>query len=149
MSIKSSNRTLVNILGIPGILSLLWYGGTPFAIFIAIVITLAIRELLILTKMNSQSHVKWLGYLGGLGICYFYHFLPAIDLYHILLLLAIFVITGFCIEMIQKSNNTIKNLGMTFFGIIYVAGLLSTLIGLRNYDSDHTTYFTITMVLKV
>ena len=43
MSIKSSNRTFVNLIGIPGILALLWMGGSLFGIFIAVVIIIAIR----------------------------------------------------------------------------------------------------------
>jgi len=149
MSIKSTNRILVNSLGIPGILALLWYGGAPFAIFISVVIFLATREFLILTKVDLQSNVKWIGYLGGLGFCYFYHYLPSIDLYHISLLLVIFVITGFFIEMIQQSKKVGKNLGLTIFSIFYVGALLSTLIALRNYDSYNASYFTITMVLSI
>ena len=149
MSIKSTNRTIVNSLGIPGILALLWYGEEPFAIFISLVIILATREFLILTKVDLQSNVKWIGYLGGLGFCYFYHFLPSIDLYHISLLLVILIITGFFIEMIQQSKKVGKNLGLTFLSIFYVGALLSSLIALRNYDSTNGSYFTITMVLSI
>jgi len=149
MSIKSTNRTIVNSLGIPGILALLWYGEEPFAIFITLVIILATREFLILTKVDLQSHVKWIGYLGGLGFCYFYYFLPSVDLYHISLLLVILIITGFFIEMIQQSKKVGKNLGLTFLSIFYVGALLSSLIALRNYDSTNGSYFTITMVLSI
>ena len=110
MTIKSSNRTIVNILGIPGILALLWAGGPLFGVFILIVILLASREFLVLTGVDNQSLL---------------------------------------IEIFRTTSNPTRNLAMNFFCIFYVGGLLSTLIGLRNLDTLHSTYFTLTMVLSI
>ncbi|MDP6684905.1 MAG: phosphatidate cytidylyltransferase [Candidatus Marinimicrobia bacterium] len=149
MSIKSSNRTFVNLLGIPGILALLWMGGPLFGIFIAVVIILATREFLVMTIVDSQSLLKWLTFSGGLGFCYFFYFLPNLSSFHILLFLGLFVILSFFLEIFYQSSNPTQNLALNFFCIFYVGALLSTLIGLRNFDTVHSTYFTLTMVLSI
>ena len=149
MTIKSSNRTIVNILGIPGILALLWAGGPLFGVFILIVILLASREFLVLTGVDNQSLLKWITYLVGLGFCCFYYFSKTWDAYHILLFVGLVVIAGFFIEIFRTTSNPTRNLAMNFFCIFYVGGLLSTLIGLRNLDTLHSTYFTLTMVLSI
>ena len=59
------------------------------------------------------------------------------------------VIAGFFIEIFRTTSNPTRNLAMNFFCIFYVGGLLSTLIGLRNLDTLHSTYFTLTMVLSI
>ena len=149
MTIKSSNRTIVNILGIPGILALLWAGGPLFGVFILIVIMLASREFLVLTGVDNQSSLKWITYLVGLGFCCFYYFPKTWGAYHILLFVGLVVIAGFFIEIFRTTSNPTRNLAMNFFCIFYVGGLLSTLIGLRNLDTLHSTYFTLTMVLSI
>ena len=150
MTIKSSNRTIVNILGIPGILTLLWVGGPLFGVFISIVILLASREFLIMTGLYEQnSLVKWITYLCCIGFCYFYYFLPELNAFHILLINAIVIITAFLIEIFKSTSNPTRNLSVNIFCIFYVGGLLSTLIGLRNFDTLHSTYFTLFMVLSI
>ena len=85
MTIKSSNRTVVNVIGVPAILTLIWSGGPLFGIFISFVILLASREFLIITEVNNQGFLKLLTYIGGLGFCYYYYFLPDLNAMHILL----------------------------------------------------------------
>ena len=149
MTIKSSNRTVVNIIGIPGILSLIWIGGPLFGVFISIVILLASREFLVITCDNNQGYLKWLTYIGGLGFCYFYYFLPDWNALHILLFSTLFIIAAFLTEIFKTTSNPTRNLSVNFFCILYVGGLLSTLIGLRNFDTLHSTYFTLIMILSI
>ena len=149
MTIKSSNRTIVNILGIPGILSLIWIGGPIFGFFISIVILLASREFLVMTGVHDQSLVKWITYLGGLGFCYFYYFLPDWDAFHILFFSALLIMAAFVTEILKTTSKPTRNLSVNIFCIFYVGGLLSTLIGLRNFDTLHSTYFTLFIILSI
>ena len=149
MTIKSSNRTIVNILGIPGILSLIWIGGPIFGFFISIVILLASREFLVMTGVYDQSLVKWITYLGGIGFCYFLYFLPNWNAFYIVFFSALFIIAAFVTEIFKTTSNPTRNLSVNFFCIFYVGCLLSTLIGLRNFDTLHSTYFTLVMILSI
>ena len=149
MTIKSSNRTIVNILGIPGILSLLWIGGPLFGVFISIVILLASREFLVMTGVYNQSLIKWITYPGGIGFCYFYYFLPGWNAFHILIFCVLFIMAAFLTEIFKTTSNPTRNLSINIFCIFYVGGLLSTLIGLRNFDTLHSTYFTLIMILSI
>jgi phosphatidate cytidylyltransferase len=149
MSIKSSNRTLVNALGIPGILALLWVGGPFFGIFIGVVVLLAIREFLSMTKVDNSSLLNWIAYAGGIGFCIYFYFLPDLSMIQFMFILGPVMILGFILEMAKSTSNPTGNLAMTFFSILYIGGLLGSLIGIRNYDTIHSSFFTLSMVLSI
>ena len=145
MSISSNNRSLVNFIGIPAILLLLWIGGPLFGIFIGIVVTLAIGEFLRMTKADKFSLLKWISYAGGIGFCLYFYYLPKIEIQIILLIFGLVTIFVFIVEMFQSNSNPTRNLSVSLFAIIYIGMLLSTLIGLRNIDKN----ITIMMVLSI
>jgi len=149
MTIKSNNRTVVNVIGVPSILALIWNGGPLFGVFISIVILLASREFLIITGVYNQGFLKLLTYIGGLGFCYYYYFLPDLNALHILLFSTLFVMTAFLTEIFNTTSNPTRNLSINIFCVLYIGGLLSTLIGIRNFDTIHSTYFTLTMILSI
>ena len=110
MTIKSSNRTVVNVIGVPTILALIWSGGPLFGVFISIVILLASREFLIITEVNNQGFLKMLTYIGGIGFCYYYYYLPDLNAMHILLFSTLFVMIAFLTEIFYTTSNPTRNL---------------------------------------
>ena len=58
---SSGGRTLVNALGIPAILFLIFLGGLPFTAFVMVVSVIAIREFYLLgakQQIQPQFHLK-------------------------------------------------------------------------------------------
>ena len=149
MNQLSTNRTLINVIGIPAILFLLWRGGPMFALFIFLVMMIGIDEFYRMNTNERQTPVKVTGYiLTGLMAAY-YFWLPVITLLEGLLLLACFIIISLFIEMGRDKLNSTRNMGITILGIMYVPVLLGSVIALRNLDTVYSTYFTVSMVLAI
>ena len=149
MNQLSTNRTLINVIGIPAILFLLWRGGPMFALFIFIVMIIGIDEFYRMNTNERQTPVKITGYiLTGLMAAY-YFWLPQITLLEGLLLLACFIIISLFIEMGRDKLNSTRNMGITVLGIMYVPVLLGSVIALRNLDTVYSTYFTVSMVVAI
>jgi len=149
MNQLSTNRTLINVIGIPAILFLLWRGGPMFALFIFLVMIIGIDEFYRMNTNERQTPVKVTGYiLTGLMAAY-YFWLPQITLLEGLLLLACFIIISLFIEMGRDKLNSTRNMGITVLGIMYVPVLLGSVIALRNLDTVYSTYFTVSMVVAI
>ena len=149
MNQLSTNRTLINVIGIPAILFLLWQGGPMFALFIFLVMMIGIDEFYRMNTNERQTPVKVTGYiLTGLMAAY-YFWLPQVTLLEGLLLLGCFIIISLFIEMGRDKLNSTRNMGITFLGIMYVPVLLGSVIALRNLDTVYSTYFTVSMVVAI
>ena len=149
MNQLSTNLTLINIIGIPAILFLLWRGGPMFALFIFLVMIIGIDEFYRMNTNERQTPVKVTGYiLTGLMAAY-YFWLPQITLLEGLLLLTCFIIISLFIEMGRDKLNSTRNMGITVLGIMYVPVLLGSVIALRNLDTVYSTYFTVSMVVAI
>jgi phosphatidate cytidylyltransferase len=149
MNQLSTNRTLINVIGIPAILFLLWRGGPMFALFIFLVMIIGIDEFYRMNTNERQTPVKVTGYiLTGLMAAY-YFWLPQITLLEGLLLLTCFIIISLFIEMGRDKLNSTRNMGITVLGIMYVPVLLGSVIALRNLDTVYSTYFTVSMVVAI
>ena len=149
MNQLSTNRTLINVIGIPAILFLLWRGGPMFGLFIFLVMMIGIDEFYRMNTNERQTPVKVIGYiLTGLMAAY-YFWLPQITLLEGLLLLACFIIISLFIEMGRDKLNSTRNMGITVLGIMYVPVLLGSVIALRNLDTVYSTYFTVSMVVAI
>ena len=149
MNQLSTNRTLINVIGIPAILYLLWRGGLGFALFIFLVMIIGLDEFYRMNTNERQSPVKITGYIFTGLMAAYYFWLPAITLLQGLSLLACFIIITLFIEMGRDKLNPTRNMGITVLGIMYVPVLLGSVIALRNLDTVYSTYFTISMVIAI
>ena len=149
MNQLSTNRTLINVIGIPAILYLIWQGGLGFALFIFLVMIIGLDEFYRMNTNERQSPVKITGYIfTGLMAAYFF-WLPAITLLQGLSLLACFIIITLFIELGRDKLNPTRNIGITVLGIMYIPVLLGSIIALRNLDTVYSTYFTVSMIVAI
>ena len=149
MNHLSTNRTLINVIGIPAILYLLWRGGLGFALFIFLVMIIGLDEFYRMNTNERQSPVKLTGYIFTVLMSAYYFWLPAITLLQGLSFLACFIIITLFIEMGRDMPNPTRNMGITVLGIMYVPVLLGSVIALRNLDTIYSTYFTVSMVVAI
>ena len=149
MNHLSTNRTLINVIGIPAILYLLWRGGLGFALFIFLVMIIGLDEFYRMNTNERQSPVKLTGYIFTVLMSAYYFWLPAITLLQGLSFLACFIIITLFIEMGRDIPNPTRNMGITVLGIMYVPVLLGSVIALRNLDTIYSTYFTVSMVVAI
>lgn len=142
------NRLLVNVLGIPGILLLIWLGDIYFAVFIILVTLIAIWEYYSINELKGAKPVKWIGMLATIliGILYYQ---GAMQIQTITSGIIILVIVVMLVEMYRGLPDPTKTIAITLFGIFYIPFLLGTLIALRNWDSEVGTHLTLAVFVSV
>lgn len=145
MSIKT-NRSIVGILGITGILFFIWLGSIWFALFITAVMLLALFEYYQIAKLKKTHPIIWIGLLASLFIAYFYYYQPKIDVFSIIVA---FIMVALFIELFRNKPNSTENFNITIGGILYIPLLVGTLIGIRNFDTANATNFTFALFISI
>ena len=149
MNQLSTNRTLINVIGIPTILYLLWRGGPVFALFIFLVMIIGLDEFYRMNTNGRQTPAKLTGFIFSGLLAAYYFWLPAITLLQGMILLSCFIIIAFFLEMSRDKVNPTRNMGINILGMMYIPVLLGSLIALRNLDTSHGTYFTVSMIVAI
>jgi phosphatidate cytidylyltransferase len=149
MTDKLSNRMLVNVLGIPGILAVIYFGGYLFGMFITVVMVIALYEFYSLLRIKEVKPLIWLGEIATLLIATYYFFIPTLSPMEVITLIIGLIMLGLLSELFRKVPNPTMNLSVTFMGILYIPFLLGTLIALRNWDSAHGTNLTFSTFLSI
>ncbi|MFQ6605213.1 MAG: phosphatidate cytidylyltransferase [Fidelibacterota bacterium] len=140
---------LVNVLGIPGGLYLLYVGKIYFAVFMTIIMLLALNEFYNIHQKDDLSIQHWLGWGATLGIAWYYFLLPQGSLAFLMVLMVTAILTALIIEMFRNRTHPGRNIGLTLLGIAYIPVLLGMIIALRQYDTASGTRLTMSMVLAI
>lgn len=148
MSLKS-NRAIVIILGIPGILVLTWFGGLAFALFMTIVMLLSLTEFYQISKIKGHFPLNWIGLVATLIISYNYYSPEKIETSILFAIIVGLIISTLFIEMFRNKPNPTENFGITLSGIIYIPLLLGSFIAIRNFDTMNATNFTFALFISV
>jgi len=140
MNNKKSSRTMINIIGLPFMVSMILLGGYFFAFFIHIVIYLGFREYVDILKKHSLSPSVWLFYLGQFLLCIFsfnvinssfdaeyWFYLQSGTLYILIIMIVFFMIN----EIFKKSSKPLYNVSTSLFGFIWIGFFINSLIFLR------------------
>jgi len=143
---------LVNFLGVPGILLLIYLGDPFFLAFVTVVSLVALYEFYRLVGHKEVSPHVWVGLLAGAILLLFYYGkiypdIGNINWHHILIGLVLLV--GF-LELFSGKEHATANITYTLAGILYVPLLIGTMVTLRNIDSGGSEMgYYLTMVLFV
>lgn len=133
---SSGGRTLVNSMGIPSILFLVYLGGVWFFAFITIVSILALREFYSLGGRRDLAPNHVIGYAMTFLISVYYFFgvgnpLTILRPGELFLLATVVTVLA---ELFRNKHRGLSNITMTLAGILYIPLLLGTIIGLRGID---------------
>ena len=152
MNNKKSSRTMINIIGLPFMVSMILLGGYFFAFFIHIVIYLGFREYVDILKKHSLSPSVWLFYLGQFLLLlysllavkkgieaqnwfhgdYFDHWYNLEHFLFGLLYIGTFMIILIMInEIFKNSSKPLYNVSTSLFGFIWIGFFINSLIFLR------------------
>lgn len=140
---------LVNILGIPGLLLLIYLGGLLFAGFVTFVILYALYEFYAMQGKRDVYPQLWTGWLLTLVVGHYYFYRPEVSLTQILAGATAIILLTLIIELFRGKSRPAENLGITYFGILYIAIFLGQMICLRNYDSSHGSRLTFSLFITV
>lgn len=124
-------RVAVGVIFIPVILGLSWYGRHAFLFLIAVIIGVGLVEFYNLAQQKNLRPQRELGIMCGLSIalCIYAGYADKIWL-----LLAGFLVLLLLAELFRKpepNSSPLLNVAATIFGVVYVAGLLSFLVLIR------------------
>ncbi len=124
-------RVIVGVIFIPVILGASWYGKHAFLFLIEVIIGAGLIEFYNLARQKHTRTQRELGILAGLG---FSLLIYAGHSNKISLLLAGLVVLLLLVELFRKpepNSSPLLNVATTIFGVVYVAGLLSFLVLIR------------------
>ncbi len=140
---------LVNVLGIPGGLFVLYIGQIYFALFMTVVMLLALNEFYQMHQSKEIAVQRWLGGVATLGIAWYYYVMPEGTTANLVTLVITVMLTALVLEMFRNRKHPGFNIGLTLLGIAYVPVLLGMIIALRQLDTVSGTRLTMSMVLAI
>ncbi|MFC1550165.1 phosphatidate cytidylyltransferase [Candidatus Neomarinimicrobiota bacterium] len=146
---KLANRMIVNVLGVPGILLLIGLGSYYFALFILIVMIIALYEFYLINRIKQANPNIWYGLTITILIALYYFFIPLLNMYQSLSIIISLIIIAMITELFRRKPNSTHNLTSTLAGILYVPVLLGTLIALRNWDTANGAHITYAVFISV
>ncbi|NUO79902.1 phosphatidate cytidylyltransferase [candidate division KSB1 bacterium] len=124
-------RVMVGVIFIPVILGASWYGKQAFLFLIEVIIGAGLIEFYNLAKQKHARPQRELGIIAGLG---FSLLIYAGHSDKISLLLTGLAVLLLLVELFRKpepGGSPLLNAATTIFGVVYVAGLLSFLVLIR------------------
>lgn len=144
----SKNRSIVNLIGIPLIVFLIFMGDYFFLFFISVVNFFCLREFYLLPKQEKIYPQFLTGYIISFLVLLinFIHnnkifFLSFFDFF---ILTVLFVII---FELFRNKKNPFLNISITLTGLLYIPTLLSSLFLLRNIQTQSTDFYDLGMVI--
>jgi len=120
-----------------------------FALFIFLVMIIGLDEFYRMNTNGRQTPAKLTGFIFSGLLAAYYFWLPAVTLLQGMILLSCFIIITFFLEMSRDKVNPTRNMGINILGMMYVPVLLGSLIALRNLDTSHGAYFTVSMIVAI
>ena len=142
-------RNLINALGIPGWLFLIWKGELYYTIFILICCVLALGEFYSIMEKKGAKPLRWFGMGATVFIADYYHVQPIATGHQMLGGMILIIILIMLIELFSNNKNATLNIASTFAGILFVPVLLGTAIDLRQFDLLMNTNLTFALTLSV
>ncbi len=124
-------RVAVGVIFIPLILAAIWRGELWFLSLLEIIIVAGLFEFFALAQRKNLRPHRVLGVFGGAAIAPLIYFGMSSQLWLFFTALAIALIV---VELFAKpvpSGSPLLNVSATFFGVAYVAGMLSFLLLIR------------------
>ena len=145
---KKKSRTLVNVIGIPCLLGVIWQGGTIFSIFVGVVMVLGAFELCSLAKTDDKSNPSLaLMLVGVVGICMLYSCLSNYYNYQIYWLMLIVMVAMF-FEVFRLKEGALLNISIVAFAMIWIGLMIGSMIMIRNI-AEYGFVITLSMFLSV
>ena len=143
------NRNLINAIGIPVWLFLIWKGDLYYSFFILVFSVISLGEFYSIMEKKEVKPLRWLGMASTVFIADYYYVQPSLTS-HAMIGGMILIIILTCIwELFSENENAGQNISATFAGILFVPVLLGTAIDIRQFDELMNTNLTLTLVLAV
>ena len=146
---SSKSRVLVNVLGIPSILAIIYFGDEfnfipIFYLFVTTVSLLAIYEWHNLAKIKNIA-IKSLDFIS-VSLCVFIFYMQY-SLEFVLLLIIVHVLLSIIFEIFKSYSSPISDISLSFLGVVWIGVFIGSLVLIRSLDAGFT--LTLMMVLSI
>ena len=126
-----AGRVLTAIVGLPAVVLLVYFGGLPMLVAIAVAAIVGLREFYVaFDKADKPLH--WVGYAATLGYFTAIHFFGAG--YWLLIAITVFIIVVQACLVIFYKHLPIRECVIAVYGFLYVTFLLSFIVLIRQHD---------------
>ena len=142
-------RNLINALGIPGWLFLIWKGDLYYSVFILVCMAFALGEFYTILEKNGSKPLRWMGMITSVFIADYYYVQPEITSHQFLGGIIVTILLTIIWELFSEKENSGQNISATMSGILFISVLLGTAIDIRQFDSLMGTQLTLALVLSV
>ena len=155
---NKQSRVLVNVLGIPLLLSAIYFGGIFFQCLIFIAIFMSTFELYSMC-LKKDIEIQIIPLFLFFIYLFFTHFLESISMnMGILFFLVILILS---LEVFRKKNKPIENIAITIFALIWIGLFMNCIVLIRNMliqstlhhnpnlFQDYGMYLTLVMFISV
>tara|TARA_B110000438_G_scaffold120595_1_gene117735 strand:- start:1787 stop:2644 length:858 start_codon:yes stop_codon:yes gene_type:complete len=142
---NKKSRTLVNLIGVPSLLFVMWQGGYWFIGLFTALILLAALELSDLVRQQKGNPLTYLLMAGLIGLIFAQLCEGTIDQISILILVGLL---SLCVEIFRGEDKPLLNMATVNFGMIWLGLLLGSLISVRLIP-EHGFTITVAMFVSV
>jgi phosphatidate cytidylyltransferase len=125
---NKKSRTLVNLIGVPALLFVIWHGGYWFAGLFTLLIVLGALELSDLARQQKGNPLTYLLMTGLLCLILSQFYEDVINPTFILMLVCIL---SLCIEIFRSEEKPLLNIATVNFGMIWLGLLLGSIVSVR------------------
>ena len=124
---NKTSRTLVNVIGIPSLLYIIYAGGELFILLLAAIMLIGAFELISLSKIKKADPFDWILYGGLLGVCALYYCGKGQTLEWIMFI----VVMAMLFEVFRASDSPFLNIAFICLGMIWLGLLIGSMIHIR------------------
>jgi len=126
---NKTSRTLVNAIGIPSLLFIIYSGDILFLLLIASVMLIGSTELVSLSKKKGADPFTPTLNQGVLGIGLLYYFDKADHIFPFIMLV---MVGAMIVEVFRKNKSPFLNISITGLAMIWLGLLIGSMIYIRN-----------------
>ncbi len=144
----TKSRSIVNFLGIPLIVFLVFMGEYFFLFFISVVNFFCLREFYLLPRSEKIYPQFIIGYIISFLILllnfFQYDKIIFFTFFDFFIICILFIII---FELFRGKKNPFLNISITLTGLLYVPTFLSSLFLIRNFDYQSQNFYNLGMVI--
>ena len=142
-------RNLINAIGIPALIFIIWKGEYFFSVFILVSCVIALGEFYSIMEKNGAMPLRWMGMVSTVFIADYYYVQPIMTSHQLLGGVILIVILTCIWELFSQRKNSGQNIGSTLAGILFISVLLGTAIDIRQFDHMMGTRLTMAIFISV
>ena len=147
--LSNKSRVLVNVIGIPSILSIIYLGDNLisiplFSIFVLTVVLLATYEWHNLMSIKNVL-IKTFDFISVSLIIFSFYMQYSFEL--ILLIIVVHALASIISEIFKSYSSPINDISSSLLGLVWIGVFIGSLVLIRNLDSGFT--LTLMMILSI